>query len=71
MRRHQARPVMARRGAHHGRCLVFMSDLKNRLPTSSTEMTLRMGTRRFIRLTNGFSKKVENSGHAVSLHYLD
>ncbi|MGB6058530.1 MAG: hypothetical protein WBF71_09710 [Microthrixaceae bacterium] len=26
--------------------------------------------RRFTRLTNGFSKKVENLTHAVSLHYL-
>jgi hypothetical protein len=29
-----------------------------------------MGMRRFTRLTNGFSKKVENLAHAVSLHYL-
>jgi len=27
-----------------------------------------MGMRRFTRLTNGFSKKVENLAHAVSLH---
>ncbi len=26
--------------------------------------------RRFTRLTNGFSKKVENLTHAVSLHYM-
>ena len=26
--------------------------------------------RRFTRLTNGFSKKVENHAHAVSLHYM-
>jgi hypothetical protein len=26
--------------------------------------------RRFTRLTNGFSKKVENLAHAVSLHFL-
>ena len=26
--------------------------------------------RRFTRLTNGFSKKVENLAHAVSLHYM-
>ncbi len=29
-----------------------------------------MGMRRFTRLTNGFSKKVENLAHAVSLHYM-
>lgn len=29
---------------------------------------MRMGMRRFTRLTNGFSKKVENLAHAVSLH---
>lgn len=26
--------------------------------------------RRFTRLTNGFSKKVENHAHAISLHYM-
>jgi IS1 family transposase len=30
-------------------------------------LTMRMGMRRFTRLTNGFSKKVENLAHAVSL----
>ena len=30
---------------------------------------MRMGMRRFTRLTNGFSKKVENHGHAVALHF--
>ena len=33
-------------------------------------LTMRMGMRRFTRLTNGFSKKVENHGHAVSLHFM-
>jgi IS1 family transposase len=32
-------------------------------------LTMRMGMRRFTRLTNAFSKKVENLAHAVSLHY--
>jgi IS1 family transposase len=33
-------------------------------------LTMRMGMRRFTRLTNAFSKKVENLAHAVSLHYM-
>jgi len=32
-------------------------------------LSMRMGMRRFTRLTNGFSKKVENHKHAVALHY--
>jgi IS1 family transposase len=33
-------------------------------------LTMRMGMRRFTRLTNAFSKKVENLAHAVSLHLM-
>jgi IS1 family transposase len=33
-------------------------------------LTMRMGMRRFTRLTNAFSKKVENLMHAVSLHFM-
>jgi hypothetical protein len=33
-------------------------------------LTMRMGMRRFTRLTNGFSKKLENHGHAVALYYM-
>lgn len=32
-------------------------------------LTIRMHSRRFTRLTNGFSKKVENHAHAVALHF--
>jgi IS1 family transposase len=33
-------------------------------------LTMRMQMRRFTRLTNGFSKKVDNHRHAVALHYM-
>lgn len=35
-----------------------------------SNLTMRMQMRRFTRLTNGFSKKVENLGHAISLHFM-
>ena len=33
-------------------------------------LTMRMGMRRFTRLTNGFSKKAENHAHSVALHFM-
>ena len=46
---------------------------RERISTSYVErqnLTMRMGMRRFTRLTNAFSKKGENLAHAVSLHYM-
>jgi IS1 family transposase len=33
-------------------------------------LTMRMHMRRFTRLTNGFSKKIDNHAHAVALHFM-
>jgi IS1 family transposase len=33
-------------------------------------LTMRMHMRRFTRLTNGFSKKIENHGYAIALHFV-
>lgn len=35
-----------------------------------SNLTMRMSMRRFTRLTNGFSKKVENHAHAVAIHFM-
>ena len=45
----------------------------DRISTSIVErqnLTMRMGMRRFTRLTNGFSKRVENHAAMVSLHFM-
>jgi IS1 family transposase len=45
----------------------------NHISTSFVErqnLSMRMGMRRFTRLTNGFSKKIENHGHAVALYFM-
>ncbi len=46
---------------------------EEKISTSYVErqnLTVRMSMRRFTRLTNGFSKKVENLASAVSLHFM-
>lgn len=47
--------------------------VKEDISTSYIErqnLTMRMSMRRFTRLTNGFSKKIENHAHAIALHYM-
>lgn len=53
--------------------VVIGAPLLRDVSTSHVEranLTMRMGMRRFTRLTNAFSKKIENHMHAVSLHFM-
>ena len=46
---------------------------KSLISTSYAErqnLTMRMSIRRFTRLTNAFSKKVENHAHSIALHFM-
>lgn len=52
---------------------VIGDPLESQISTSYVErqnLTMRMSMRRFTRLTNAFSKKLENRAHAVSLHFM-
>jgi len=53
---------------------VIQGDPDQRLISTSyierQNLTLRMGNRRFTRLTNAFSKKVENHAASVALHFM-
>jgi IS1 family transposase len=47
--------------------------LEGNISTSYVEranLTMRMGMRRFTRLTNGFSKKIDNHRAAIALHFM-
>jgi IS1 family transposase len=56
------------------RAIPITSEPKARhISTSYVEpqnLTMRMSMRRFTRLTNAFSKKIDNLGHAVALHFM-
>jgi IS1 family transposase len=62
-----------------GECIGVREDIiqgkpkRKNISTSFVErqnLTMRMGMRRFTRLTNAFSKKIENLEHAVALHFM-
>jgi hypothetical protein len=53
--------------------IVTVKPKKEHLSTSYVErqnFTMRMGMRRFTRLTNGFSKKVEDHFYAIAIHFM-
>ena len=55
------------------RIIVSGSPDLDKISTSYAErqnLSVRMSLRRFTRLTNAFSKKLENHGHAVSIYYM-
>ena len=52
--------------------VIFGNADKAKISTSHIErqnLNIRMGLRRFTRLTNGFSKKLENHAHALALYF--
>ena len=52
---------------------VFGNPVEQDISTSIVEranLSMRMGMRRFTRLTNAFSKKLENHMHAVSFYFM-
>lgn len=60
-------------------CIATRQDIRQgnpdtkKISTSYVErqnLTMRMNMRRFTRLTNAFSKKIENLGYAVALHFM-
>ena len=71
--------IYGKESGKHTECIGAEKRLINGYPeqkhisTSFVErqnLTMRMSMRRFIRKTNGFSKKIENLEHAVALHFM-
>ncbi len=53
--------------------IIAGSPKEKHISTSFIErqnLTMRMNMRRFTRLTNAFSKKIENHAHAIALHFM-
>ena len=52
---------------------IIGDPMESQISTSYVErqnLTMRMQMRRFTRLTNAFSKKLENHAHAIALHFM-
>src|SRR5437764_409252 len=53
--------------------IVYGNPDEKHISTSHVEranLSMRMGMRRFTRLTNAFSKKLENHMHAISFYFM-
>lgn len=57
-----AKPAVVRGEPDHDHISTSVAEHQN--------LTMRMRMRRFTRLTNGFSKKLENHCHAIALHFM-
>jgi hypothetical protein len=56
-------------GAHLG-CSMLLDGCHGRDPETDPLPTMRMSMRRFTRLTNAFSKKVENHAAAIAVYFM-
>jgi IS1 family transposase len=79
LQKHYGKDASGERRYSPGICTGFDIEIKQGYPdpakisTSYVErqnLTMRMGMRRFTRLTNGFSKKLDNHMAAVALHFM-